>query len=83
MLQKNMQKKYDDLSKLLVYNFYAYYCLKIFIFFYYYRCDFNQYTMSYLKKVGVYKAKKTVSNDNLMETDEESGMSSMEEIEID
>ncbi|XP_003396174.1 periodic tryptophan protein 2 homolog [Bombus terrestris] len=62
MLQKNMQKKYDDLSKL---------------------CDFNQYTMSYLKKVGVYKAKKTVSNDNLMETDEESGMSSMEEIEID
>lgn len=33
MLQKNMQKKYDDLSKLLVYNFYAYYCLKILIFF--------------------------------------------------
>ncbi|XP_068986083.1 periodic tryptophan protein 2 homolog [Bombus flavifrons] len=62
MLQKNMQKKYDDLSKL---------------------CDFNQYTMSYLKKVGAYKAKKVVSNDNLMETDEESGKSSVEEIEVD
>lgn len=33
ILQKNMQKKYDDLSKLLVYNFCAYYCLKILIFF--------------------------------------------------
>lgn len=39
--------------------------------------------MSYLKKVGAYKAKKAVSNDNLMETDEESGKSSEEEIEID
>ncbi|KAK1121674.1 hypothetical protein K0M31_009985 [Melipona bicolor] len=44
-LQKNMQKKYDDLSKI---------------------CDFNQYTMSYLKKVGAFKA----TNNNSMEIEE-------------
>ncbi|OAD61424.1 Periodic tryptophan protein 2 like protein, partial [Eufriesea mexicana] len=62
ILQKNMQKKYDDLSKI---------------------CDFNQYTMSYLKKVADYKAKKVLSYKEKMETDDEFENSSIEEIEID
>ncbi|CAK9825038.1 Periodic tryptophan protein 2 homolog [Anthophora retusa] len=63
VLQKNMQKKYDDLSKI---------------------CDFNQYTMSYLKMVGSYKAaKKSVVDKVATKSDEESEKSSIEESEID
>ncbi|KOC66252.1 Periodic tryptophan protein 2 like protein, partial [Habropoda laboriosa] len=63
ILQKNMQKKYDDLSKI---------------------CDFNQYTMSYLKTVGSYKAaRKSASDKVATESDEESEKSSIEEVEID
>ncbi|KZC03862.1 Periodic tryptophan protein 2 like protein [Dufourea novaeangliae] len=64
MLQKNMQKKYDDLSKI---------------------CDFNQYTMSYFKKVGEYKARTSDSNKEEAETvEEESDQSSLaDEMEID
>ncbi|XP_043259582.1 periodic tryptophan protein 2 homolog [Colletes gigas] len=61
MLQKNMQKKYDDLSKI---------------------CDFNQYTMSYLKQVGERKAEKCISNKTTSETDEESDNHSVVELEI-
>ncbi|XP_076749162.1 periodic tryptophan protein 2 homolog [Xylocopa sonorina] len=62
MLQKNMQKKYDDLSKI---------------------CDFNQYTMSYLKKVGDHKVAKAATANAEMEIDDQSDMSSVDEIEID
>ncbi|CAK9809708.1 Periodic tryptophan protein 2 homolog [Anthophora quadrimaculata] len=63
VLQKNMQKKYDDLSKI---------------------CDFNQYTMSYLKTVGSYKAaQKSAVDEVAMKSDEESEKSSIEESEID
>ncbi|XP_053995438.1 periodic tryptophan protein 2 homolog [Hylaeus anthracinus] len=61
MLQKTMQKKYDDLSKI---------------------CDFNQYTMSYLQKLGEYNAEKSVPNKLTSETDEESDMLSIEELVI-
>lgn len=60
MLQKNMQKKYDDISKI---------------------CDFNQYTMSYLKKLGEFKAKKSIIA--VSNADEESVISSIEEMDID
>ncbi|KAG6796535.1 periodic tryptophan protein 2 [Apis mellifera caucasica] len=60
MLQKNMQKKYDDLSKI---------------------CDFNQYTMNYLKKVGVYKAERIVSEIDIIEIDKKFEKSLIEEIE--
>ncbi|XP_012140709.1 periodic tryptophan protein 2 homolog isoform X2 [Megachile rotundata] len=60
MLQKNMQKKYDDISKI---------------------CDFNQYTMSYLKKLGEFKAKKSIIA--VTNADEESVISSIEEMDID
>lgn len=59
-LQKNMQKKYDDISKI---------------------CDFNQYTMSYLKKLGEFKAKKSAIA--VTNADEESIASSTEEMDID
>ncbi|XP_034195473.2 periodic tryptophan protein 2 homolog [Osmia lignaria lignaria] len=59
-LHKNMQKKYDDLSKI---------------------CDFNQYTMSYLKKVGEFKAKKPMNVE--INSDEESEKSSIEEMDVD
>lgn len=49
MLQKNMQKKYDDLSKM---------------------CDFNQYTMSYLQRVGEFKSKLSVSAKPELDSDE-------------
>ncbi|CAK9804620.1 Periodic tryptophan protein 2 homolog [Anthophora plagiata] len=63
MLQKNMQKKYDDLSKI---------------------CDFNQYTMSYLKMVGSYKTGQKSAMDKVAtKSDEESEKSSIEESEID
>lgn len=65
MLQKNMQKKYDDLSKI---------------------CDFNQYTMSYLKKMEEHKAERSVPNTLKIESDgddDESDKSSVEAMDID
>lgn len=53
MLQKNMQKKYDDLSKMLVLLYILNYILSsikhwINLECYFCRCDFNQYTINYI-----------------------------------
>ncbi|KAG7196594.1 hypothetical protein KM043_013084 [Ampulex compressa] len=61
-LQKNMQKKYDDLSKI---------------------CDFNQYTISFMKRLGQMKANKNSIQHAMMNTDNEIQMMSINEMEID
>ncbi|KYM98308.1 Periodic tryptophan protein 2 like protein, partial [Cyphomyrmex costatus] len=61
MLQKNMQKKYDDLSKI---------------------CDFNQYTISYILRIGDLKSEKNVSKHSTIKIDDESD-SFMEEMDTD
>ncbi|XP_043664857.1 periodic tryptophan protein 2 homolog [Vespula pensylvanica] len=57
MLQKNMQRKYDDLSSI---------------------CDFNQYTISYVKRMGEIKAAKSELNDSVVTINGPSDTSSME-----
>ncbi|XP_043502208.1 periodic tryptophan protein 2 homolog [Polistes fuscatus] len=49
MLQKNMQKMYDDLSQI---------------------CDYNQYTISYIRQMGEIKAAKSKLEDNDPNSDE-------------
>ncbi|GAB1865194.1 Periodic tryptophan protein 2-like protein [Camponotus japonicus] len=50
MLHKNMQKKYDDLSRI---------------------CDFNQYTISYILKIGELKSAKNVARYSATTIDDE------------
>ncbi|XP_070161171.1 periodic tryptophan protein 2 homolog [Polyergus mexicanus] len=51
LLQKNMQKKYDDLSRI---------------------CDFNEYTISYILRIGELKSAKNVSKYSDIKIDDES-----------
>ncbi|XP_043268384.1 periodic tryptophan protein 2 homolog isoform X2 [Venturia canescens] len=57
-VQKNLQRRYDDLSAI---------------------CDFNQYTLSYIKRMGELRKKFKEEE----ESDDESDKSSIEEMEID
>ncbi|XP_077256053.1 periodic tryptophan protein 2 homolog [Temnothorax americanus] len=61
MLHKNMQKKYDDLSKI---------------------CDFNQYTISYILRIGDLKSAKDASRHSAITIDDESDIS-IEEVDTD
>ncbi|XP_035733871.1 periodic tryptophan protein 2 homolog [Vespa mandarinia] len=62
MLQKNMQRKYDDLSSI---------------------CDFNQYTISYIKKMGEIKAAKSKLNDSVATINGSSDTSFIMEMDTD
>ncbi|XP_012530275.2 periodic tryptophan protein 2 homolog [Monomorium pharaonis] len=59
MLQKNMQKKYDDLSKI---------------------CDYNQYTINYILKIGDLKSAKNIMKHSVIKIEDESDLS-VEEID--
>ncbi|XP_012267817.2 periodic tryptophan protein 2 homolog [Athalia rosae] len=63
-LQKNMQKKYDDLSKV---------------------CDFNQYTIKYIQRLGEHKARIAQVEKNSRESSDEEAQneSVTEEMEVD
>lgn len=80
-LQKNMQRKYDELSKMYVFNNFKSTLMtiltpKLFNF----SCDFNQYTIKYIQRLGEHKAAKEV-NDIEDSSDEESQI--VEEMDVD
>ncbi|KAK2581778.1 hypothetical protein KPH14_002256 [Odynerus spinipes] len=62
MLQKNMQRKYDDLSSI---------------------CDFNQYTISYIKRIGEIKAAKSKLKNSAITVDNDSDASTVMEMDTD
>jgi len=49
---------------------------------FFYRCDFNQYTISYVLRIGDLKSKKNVSKLSTIKIDDESDFS-IEEMDID
>lgn len=48
----------------------------------FYRCDFNQYTISYILRIGDLKSAKDVSKHSAITIDDESDLS-VEEIDMD
>lgn len=85
LMQKNMQRKYDDLSKMLVFktvtcdiSLFIEHVMNYILIVFSFRCDFNQYTISYLTRLSHLKSQKKLKEVQEMMSDNENNDEGME-----